>query len=124
MNVLGTHILLDLKDCDREILNDLSLVRDALISAAQQMGAKILGESFHKFDPQGVTGVLPIAESHLCIHTWPEHGYAAVDVFTCSQSIDAHRIAEHLIGKLKSKDPFIIEVKRGVFTPSQVRIAG
>ena len=119
MNVLGTHLLLELKNCDREMLNDLSLVRDALISAADETGAKILGESFHKFQPQGVTGVLPIAESHLCIHTWPEHGYAAVDVFTCSQSFDPHRVADFLKEKFKSKDASILVVKRGILSPSQ-----
>lgn len=122
MNVLGTHILLDLKDCDREMLNDLSLVRDALISAAQEVGAKILGESFHKFSPQGVTGVLPIAESHFCVHTWPEHSYAAVDVFTCNQSIDIERVAESLIGKFKSRNPSIMVVNRGVLSPSRVEV--
>ena len=122
MNVLGTHILLDLKDCDREMLNDLSLVKDALISAAQEVGAKILGESFHKFSPQGVTGVLPIAESHLCVHTWPEHGYAAVDVFTCSQSIDTERVVESLIGKFKSRDPSVMMVNRGVLSTTRVEV--
>lgn len=120
MNVLGNHLLLELKNCDREMLDDLSLVRDALISAAQQVGAKILGESFHKFHPRGVTGVLAIAESHLCIHTWPEHGYAAVDVFTCSQTFDPERVAELLIDRFGSKDPSILVVKRGVFNLSRV----
>ena len=122
MNVLGTHILLELKDCDREMLNDLSLVRDALISAANEAGAKILGESFHKFHPQGVTGVLPIAESHLCVHTWPEHGYAAVDVFTCSKSIDTDRVVGHLIARFKSRDPSITKVNRGVLGPNKVEV--
>ena len=123
MNVLGTHILLELKDCDREILNDLSLVKDALISAANEVGAKILGESFHKFHPQGVTGVLPIAESHLCVHTWPEYGYAAVDVFTCSKSIDADRVVDHLIARFKSRDPSITKVNRGILGPNKVEVA-
>ena len=122
MNVLGTHLLLELKDCDRQILNDLSLIRDALISAAQELGARILGESFHKFDPQGVTGVLPIAESHLCIHTWPEYGYAAVDVFTCNRSLDLHRVAELLVENLKAKDHSTLVVNRGVLTPSQISL--
>lgn len=123
MNVLGTHILLELKDCDRELLNDLSLVKDALISAANEVGAKILGESFHKFHPQGVTGVLPIAESHLCVHTWPEHGYAAVDVFTCSKSIDTDRVADFLISRFRSKDPSIIKVNRGILSPNKAEVA-
>ncbi|MEE9248608.1 MAG: adenosylmethionine decarboxylase [Dehalococcoidia bacterium] len=123
MNVLGNHLLLELKNCDREMLDDLSLVREALISAAEEVGAKILGESFHKFSPQGVTGVLPIAESHLCVHTWPEHGFAAVDVFTCGQTFDPFQVAEFLIGKFKSKDPSIMVVKRGVLASNRVEAA-
>ena len=122
MNVLGNHLLLELKNCDSALLDDLSYVRDALLAAAQEMGARVLGESFHKFHPQGVTGVVPIAESHLCIHTWPEHNYAAVDVFTCGQSLDPHRIAELLIDKFGCKDPSLMVVKRGILTPSPVSV--
>ncbi len=122
MNVLGNHLLLELKNCDSVVLDDLSFVREALMSAAEEMGARILGESFHKFHPQGVTGVVPISESHLCIHTWPEHGYAAVDVFTCGQAFDPHRAAEILIDKFGCKDPSMIIVKRGVLAPSPVAL--
>ena len=117
MNVLGNHLLLELKNCDSVLLDDLSFVREALLSAAEQMGARVLGESFHKFHPQGVTGVVPISESHLCIHTWPEHRYAAVDVFTCSRTFDPHRVAEFLIDKFNCKDPSLMVVNRGILTP-------
>ena len=117
MNVLGNHLLLELKNCDSVLLDDLSFVREALMSAAQEMGARILGESFHKFHPQGVTGVVPISESHLCVHTWPEHRYAAVDVFTCGQSFDPNRVAELLIEKFRCEDPSLMVVKRGIPYP-------
>ena len=83
MDALGRHLLLELNDCNREVLDDLDYIRQAMRGAAEQAGATIVGESFHKFDPIGVTGIVAIAESHLCIHTWPEYGYAAADVFTC-----------------------------------------
>ena len=68
---LGSHLLLDLEGCDPNILDSQTLIRDALISAAREAGATIVGETFHKFSPVGVTGVVAIAESHICIHTWP-----------------------------------------------------
>ncbi|GAG59088.1 unnamed protein product [marine sediment metagenome] len=70
MNALGKHLLLELKDCDKEVLNDLGFLKGALITAAGEAGAMVLGESFHQFNPRGVSGVVIIAESHLCIHTW------------------------------------------------------
>ena len=69
MNALGRHLLLELNDCNREVLDDLEFIRNAMLRAAGQAGATVVGESFHKFIPIGVTGIVAIAESHLCIHT-------------------------------------------------------
>ena len=82
MEVLGSHLLLELKDCNPDLLNDLSFLRRSMIETAQDVGATIVGESFHHFSPQGVTGILAIAESHISIHTWPEYGYAAAVSYT------------------------------------------
>ena len=87
MNALGKHLLLEMKDCDKNILADLATVRNALVSAAQEAKATIVEIAFHEFSPFGVSGMVVIAESHLSIHTWPEYGYAAVDVFTCGDLI-------------------------------------
>ena len=114
MNALGEHLLLELKDCDKGVLNDLSFLRGTLLSAASQAGATVLGESFHQFNPQGVSGVVVIAESHLVIHTWPEYGYAAVDIFTCGDSVQAEKAAELLTEKLGSNNHSIIELRRGI----------
>ena len=113
MNALGKHLLLELKDCDKEVLNDISLLRSVLLTAADEAGATVLGESFHRFNPHGVSGVVIISESHLCIHTWPEHGYAAVDIFTCGDSVQPQKAADILISKLGSKNHSILEVQRG-----------
>jgi S-adenosylmethionine decarboxylase proenzyme len=104
----------ELNDCDREVLNDLDLLRDAMLTAAIKCGAVILGDSFHRFSPQGVSGVVVIAESHLSIHTWPEYGYAAVDVFTCGTTVNPQMAAEVLIERLGSKSHSITEIPRGV----------
>ena len=114
MNALGRHILLDLKDCDREALNDLSFLRSTLVKAAIDCGATVLSESFHPFQPQGVSGVVVIAESHLSIHTWPEYGYAAVDIFTCGTSVQPEKAAEVLIERLGAKDHSWTEIERGL----------
>ena len=68
MNALGTHLLLELRQCNPRLLDDLEYVRETMIEAAKFMDAQIIGESFHRFNPQGITGVLAIAESHLSIH--------------------------------------------------------
>ena len=114
MNALGKHLLLELKDCDKEVLNDLSFLKEALLAAATEAGATVLGESFHRFDPQGVSGAVIIAESHLFIHTWPEYGYAAADIFTCGSSVQLRKAAEILIEKLGSENHSITEIKRGI----------
>ena len=69
MNVLGIHLLLELRDCNPKLLNDLTHIRSSLLQSADTVGAHIVGESFHRFSPQGVTGILAIAESHISIHT-------------------------------------------------------
>ena len=66
--------------------------------------------------------MVPISESHLCVHTWPEYRYAAVDVFTCGQTFDPNRVADLLIEKFKCEDPSMMVVKRGILTPSPVSV--
>ena len=114
MNALGKHLLLELKDCDREVLNDLSFLRDMLATAASEAGATVLGESFHQFNPHGVSGVVIIAESHLFIHTWPECSYAAVDIFTCGDSVQPEKAAQRVIRELNAKSHSILEIQRGI----------
>ena len=79
--LLGIHVLVELRECDPKRLDDLDFLRETLLFAVKSAGGVIMGESFHRFSPQGVTGILSISESHVSIHTWPEHGYAAMDVF-------------------------------------------
>ena len=119
MNALGKHLLLELKDCDKEILNDLDSLKGALRTAANDAGATVLEESFHRFNPHGISGVVIIAESHLFIHTWPEYGYAAADIFTCGDSVQPEKAAETLISKLGAKNHSIVELQRGALGAGQ-----
>ena len=114
MNALGKHLLLELKGCDKEVLNDLSFLKGTLLTAAEEAGAKVLGESFHQFSPQWVSGVVVIAESHLFIHTWPEYGYAAVDIFTCGDSVQPDKAAEMLVRELRAENHSALELQRGL----------
>jgi S-adenosylmethionine decarboxylase proenzyme len=79
----GHHVLVDYHACPAELLNDADALEGFLIRAAEMMRASIVSVQFNRFNPIGVSGVIIIAESHLTIHTWPEHGFAAVDFFTC-----------------------------------------
>ena len=88
MQALGRHILAEVYGCEFSVLNDLDKIREILVSAAISAGAEVRETAFHRFSPQGVSGVVVISESHLAIHTWPELGYAALDVFTCGERVD------------------------------------
>lgn len=85
---LGRQITIEYYACSATAFLDETRVENALLEAAEKSGATIVSSSFHKFDPQGVSGVVVIAESHFTIHAWPEHDYAAVDIFTCGDNID------------------------------------
>lgn len=122
MNALGTHILLELKECNEELLNDLAYVRQTLIRVAREVHATVIGESFHKFQPQGITGILAIAESHICIHTWPEHRYAAVDVFTCGDSVQAWKAKDLLVQSFHALDHSVLELRRGPLAQSVLTV--
>ncbi len=80
---LGAQWAVDLYGCDRTKLDSVAEVTVIMLDAARAANATIVGERFHHFAPHGVSGVVLIAESHLAIHTWPEHGYAAIDLFSC-----------------------------------------
>jgi S-adenosylmethionine decarboxylase len=115
---LGTHLLLDLRECDSTRLDDLEFIQTTLVESARLANATIVGHTFHKFSPQGVTGVVAIAESHICIHTWPEYNYAAVDIFTCGETVDPQFIATYITERLGSNNPDIRQLSRGFSTQS------
>jgi S-adenosylmethionine decarboxylase len=97
---IGKHCILELYDCDRSRLDDQVFLRDAITTAAERAGATLLQLITHRFEPQGVTGLALLAESHISIHTWPESGYAAVDVFTCGDHTMPERACQVLSEEL------------------------
>ena len=110
---LGTHLLMELNECNATVLDDMDLIKRALLEAAAEAGATVVGELFHKFSPVGVTGIVCIAESHISIHTWPEHAYAAVDIFTCGEKFKPFEAAHLIADSLQSQHCNVMEVKRG-----------
>jgi len=115
MYALGRHILAEMYGCAPEILDDQETVEKIMVQAALEAGAEVREVAFHKFSPQGVSGVVVISESHLAIHTWPEFGYAAVDVFTCGTRVNPWDACNYLTDKFQAEHMTATEVKRGIF---------
>ena len=113
-NALGRHVLAEIYGCSFEILNNVQKVEQIMVNAELEAGAEIREVVFHKFSPQGVSGVVVISESHLAIHTWPELGYAAVDVFTCGERVNPWDACNYLSAMFKAGHMDAKEVKRGL----------
>jgi S-adenosylmethionine decarboxylase len=114
MKILGRHLVVEYSECDKAKLDDVKFLEDAMNDAVRKSGATIVRSVFHRYNPQGVSGVVVIAESHISIHTWPEYGYAAVDFFTCGESVDPYRAHEHMKQMLAAEKAFVQELKRGI----------
>ncbi len=112
MKALGRHILVEFMNCKADVLNDVSVIEKAMVEAAQIAGATVINSTFHHFSPYGVSGVVVIQESHLAIHTWPEYRYAAVDLFTCGDTVDPWVSFEHL-KKVFDASYSALEMNRG-----------
>lgn len=110
---LGRQLLVDLYGCNQDHLNNVTFVRQQLLEAAELAGATVIDETFHSFSPCGVTGTLTLKESHLSIHTWPEHRYAAVDIFTCGDAVDPWRAYESLKTAFAAERGSPMEIPRG-----------
>ncbi len=122
MQALGRQILVEFYDCDIDILKDEQAVRKAMIEACEIGKATVVTDTFHSFSPAGVSGVVVIAESHVAIHTWPEYGYAAVDIFTCGDTIEPWDLFNHLKDAFKSKHSSNMELRRGLFDTGGERL--
>ena len=107
-------MLLELYDCDPEAINNLEVVKASMVEAARRAQATIVDVVFHEFNPVGISGVVVIAESHLAIHTWPEHRYAAVDVFSCGEVLQPELAADYLVEQLGAARASVVELQRGV----------
>ena len=119
------HFLLELYKCDYEKLNDESFLRCKLNRAAKLAKAKILNLISNKFEPQGVTAIALLAESHISIHTWPESNYSAVDIFTCGQNMMPEQASQYLIESLMAEEHSLRVIERNPpsTVPKEIRTA-
>jgi len=119
------HLLLELYRCDSEKLNDESFLRCTLNRSAKLANATVLNLISNKFEPQGVTAIALLAESHISIHTWPESNYSAVDIFTCGQNMLPELASQYLIEALKAEEHFLRVIERNPpsAVPKQMRTA-
>ena len=106
------HFLLELYRCNCEKLNDESFLRCTLNKAAKLANATVLNLISNKFEPQGVTAIALLAESHISIHTWPESNYSAVDIFTCGQNMMPELASQYLIESLMAKEHSLRVIER------------
>ena len=113
MSALGNHILVEFTGCSPETLNDVSLIEGLMNKAAEKADATIINSTFHHFSPIGVSGVVVIQESHLAIHSWPEYGYAAVDLFTCGDEINPWISFDFLKEEFGAENYSALEMNRG-----------
>ncbi|MDX8359331.1 MULTISPECIES: adenosylmethionine decarboxylase [Bacillaceae] len=120
METMGRHVISELWGCNFEKLNDINEIEKIFVDAALKSGAEVREVAFHKFAPHGVSGVVIISESHLTIHSFPEHGYASIDVYTCGDRIDPNVAAQHIAEALGAESRENIELPRGM-GPVQVQ---
>jgi len=111
--VLGKQTMLELYGCKTAYLNDVEYIEKIMLEAAQKAKATIIQQFFHQFSPHGISGTVVIAESHINIHTWPEYNFAAIDIFTCSEDMDALKACAYLKLALEAKDELISSHERG-----------
>ena len=120
---MGRHLLIELFDCDFGAIASLEAVKSNLVEAAKRAHATIVDVVFHEFNPFGVSGVVVIAESHLSIHTWPEHRYAAVDIFSCGDILQPEIAAHYLVEQFGAERTSVVELQRGLFLNATAPLA-
>jgi S-adenosylmethionine decarboxylase len=112
MDTLGRHVITDLWECNQELLINIETVEKIMVDAALEAGADIREVTFHQFEPEGVSGVVVISESHLTIHSFPEHRYASIDVYTCGD-MNPHIASKFLVEQFQAKSYETLEILRG-----------
>jgi S-adenosylmethionine decarboxylase len=114
MDTMGRHVIAELWQCNVNKLNNIDILEQVFVEAALKSGAEIREVTFHKFAPIGISGVVIISESHLTVHSFPEHGYASIDVYTCGNRIDPHKAVQYIITMLEANRVEKLEIPRGV----------
>ena len=114
MQSLGNHLIIELYECHRDVINDAQIVEEKLIEAVRVSGANMVQSVIHEFNPHGISGMIVIEESHFSVHTWPEYGYCALDIFTCGDEIDFYSALQYLKKEFQAQNMSVTELKRGM----------
>jgi S-adenosylmethionine decarboxylase proenzyme len=112
-NIKGSHYILDFFGCDREQLDSMDFWQKELPESAKAAGMEILHDNFHQFEPHGITGFLLLSTSHISFHTWPEFGYVACDVFSCSSDSYTRKAVDYLKKCIEHKKCEMNKINRG-----------
>jgi S-adenosylmethionine decarboxylase len=114
MDTIGYHYVVEASGCDPEVLKDPNKIREIFLEAAKVGNMEVKASYFFRFSPTGVSGVVIVAESHISVHTWPEEGYAALDVYTCGEKADPEKAVDYILEKFGAQYAHVSEVKRGI----------
>jgi len=113
---IGKHCILELLGCPSARLNDIAWIDAALREAALIAKSTLLKQVSFQFEPCGVTALALLAESHISVHTWPESGYVAIDVFTCGQHTQPEQACHYLVKAFQSSQHSLTTLPRGKFS--------
>jgi S-adenosylmethionine decarboxylase len=114
MDTRGLHYIVEASGCDPQILEDVNKLKEILINAAKVGKMDIRSVHLYKFSPRGISGLVIVSSSHISIHTWPEHGYAAIDVYICGQGSNPEEAIQYILQSIKAKHAHITEIERGI----------
>ncbi|HLW47492.1 MAG TPA: adenosylmethionine decarboxylase [bacterium] len=114
MDTVGHHYIVEGSGCNPDVISRVEQVEQVLVRAAEVADVQIWSISFHRFRPMGVSGVVVISESHLSVHTWPEVGYVALDIFTCGDRAKPEAAVQHALKEFGATNMHITEVTRGL----------
>ncbi|WP_276352855.1 adenosylmethionine decarboxylase [Cohnella caldifontis] len=113
-STFGRHVAVDTWGIDFDTLNDAELLQSHMIEAAEACGATVLSVQAKQFEPQGATVLVMLSESHISIHTYPEKGFAAIDCYTCGETVDPQAAIDYLVSVLKPERTYAKKLIRGV----------
>ncbi len=111
---IGHHYIVEASGCDPKIIGNVEKVQQILVRAAEASGAQVWSISCSKFPPDGVSGVVVISESHISTHTWPEKGYAALDIYTCGNRVKPEKAVLFAVEAFGAATSHITEITRGI----------
>ncbi|OFX30020.1 MAG: S-adenosylmethionine decarboxylase proenzyme [Armatimonadetes bacterium RBG_16_67_12] len=114
MEPVGHHYIAEGSGCNADAIGRVETVEQILVRAAEIAGVTVWSISFHRFSPNGVSGVVVISESHLSVHTWPEYGYVALDIFTCGNTAKPEAAVQYALKEFGASSMHITEVTRGL----------